>query len=114
MTETIALEAFNSVNTAEFAALSPKARLEAFAWEYCRRVSEASPDAIVAEASALGVPVERLQELQGLATAERARILAEVLRLFGDRETANDGETKLDRLLDDVLGTSGFEGTIPG
>lgn len=94
--------------------MSAKARLEAFAWEYCKTVSEAPEDAVQAEALALGLPIERLHTLQSLVTAERAQILAEVLRIFGDREQANDGETRLDKLLDDVLGVSGFEGTIPG
>ena len=58
-------------------------------------------------------PDHRARRLR-LVTAERARILATVLRIFGDREQANDHATKLDKLLDDVLGTAGFEGTIPG
>ena len=114
MSDTLALRAFNSVNGSEFAAMSAKARLEAFAIEYCRTITAAEEAEIDAEASALGVPVDRVHALKGMATAERARILAEVLRIFGDREQANDEHTKLDRLLDDVLGTSGFEGTIPG
>ena len=45
---------------------------------------------------------------------DRAHILAEVLRIFGDRTEGTEDRTKLDKLLDDVLGTSGHEGTIPG
>lgn len=114
MSETLASRAFSNVNGPDFAAMSAKARLEAFAIQYCRTIGEADEPEIDAEASALGVPVDRVQALKGLASAERARILAEVLRIFGDREQANDEHTKLDRLLDDVLGVSGFEGTIPG
>jgi hypothetical protein len=114
MLDTLALRAFNNVNDQTFAAMSAKARLEAFALEYCRTIGDAEEAEIDAEAEALGVPVDRVNALKGLESAERARILAEVLRIFGDRELANDADTKLDKLLDDVLGTSGFEGTIPG
>jgi hypothetical protein len=114
MSDTLALRAFNNVNGPDFAAMSAKSRLEAFAIEYCRTITEASEPEIEAEATALGVPVDRVHAIKGMATAERALILAEVLRIFGDREQANDEHTKLDRLLDDVLGVSGFEGTIPG
>ena len=114
MADTLAQKAFGSANTDAFASMAPKARLEAFAWEYCKTVADASDDDISREAEALGVDVARLSALSGLVSAERAKILAEVLRIFGDRETSRDGETGLDRLLDDVLGTSGFEGTIPG
>lgn len=114
MSETLTKRAFDSVNTPDFAAMSPKARLEAFAWEYCRTVSGASAPEVEAEAASLGLPVARLQGLSALVGAERARILAEVLRIFGDRQEGTEHATKLDALLDEVLGTSGFQGTIPG
>jgi len=110
----LAERAFSSVASPEFSAMSPKARLESFAWAYCRTVAEATPADVEAEAAAMGMPSSRLHALQELVNAERARILAEVLRIFGDRESGSDHASKLDALLDDVLGTSGFEGTIPG
>src|SRR4051794_19381889 len=114
MSESLAQKAFASVNTPEFSALSPKGRLEAFAWAYCRTVAEAPDEDVAAEATALGLPLERLSGLKALVHNDRARILAEVLRIFGDRAEGTEDRTKLDKLLDDVLGTSGHEGTIPG
>jgi hypothetical protein len=114
MTHTLASRAFNAINDAAFAEMSAKARLEAFAIEYCRVVSNAAEPEIQEEAAALGLPTERVHALKGLDGSARAQILAEVLRIFGDRAVANDEHTKLDTLLDDVLGTSGFEGTMPG
>lgn len=114
MTDTLAQHAFDALNKDEFTGFSPKGRLEAFAWEYCRTVSEAPEEAVAAEAGALGLPVERLHALRDLVAADRSKILAAVLTIFGDREQANDDRTKLDKLMDDVLGTSGHEGTIPG
>ena len=108
------MQAFDSVNGEEFAAMSRKARLEAFSWAYCRAVAEASEEQRRAEAAELGLPVERLDELGGLVTAERALILAKVLGVFGDRQPDPDRPSELDSLLDEIMGTSGYEGTIPG
>ena len=114
MADTLASQAYNAVNTADYAAMSRKGRLEAFAWSYCRTVAEASDDAIEAEAVALGVPRDRLSMLARLVDAEQAKILAEVLRIFGDREQADGQTTEFDRLLDEVMGATGHEGTLPG
>jgi hypothetical protein len=108
------MQAFDSVNGEEFAAMSRKARLEAFSWAYCRTVAEASEEQLRAEAAELGLPVERLHTLAGLVTAERALILAKVLSIFGDREPDPDRPSELDTLLDEIMGTSGYQGTIPG
>ncbi len=114
MAETLASQAFGAVNTPDYAAMSRKGRLEAFAWSYCRTVAGAPDDAIEAEAVALGVPKDRLTVLAGLVDAEQARILAEVLRIFGDRDQSEDQTTEFDRLLDEVMGATGHEGTLPG
>lgn len=115
MSDSLAQKAFETVNsTPEFTEMSPKARLEAFAWAYCRTVAESTDAEIAAEAAALGLPLERLAGLRELVHNDRAHILAEVLRIFGDRAEGTEDRTKLDKLLDDVLGTSGHEGTIPG
>jgi hypothetical protein len=111
---TLAQRAFDALNTSDFVLLSPKGRLEAFAWEYCRTVSEAPDEAVAGEAETLGLPVDRLNDLRALVAADRTKILAEVLRIFGDRKQSSDEAAKIDRLMDEVLGTSGHEGTLPG
>jgi hypothetical protein len=102
------------VSGEEFAAMSRKARLEAFSWAYCRTIAEATEEQLQAEATELGLPVDRLHTLAGLVTAERALILAKVLSLFGDRQVDPDRPSELDTLLDEIMGTAGYEGTIPG
>lgn len=115
MAESLATQAFRSVNTEEFATLTRKARLEAFCWAYCRTIADAPPEEVAAEAAELGVSSDRLGELGGLVNEPRAKVLAEVLRMFGDRPPRSGPPTELDRLFDDIMGTTGgYEGTIPG
>jgi hypothetical protein len=114
MSETIATQTFATINTQEFAPLAPKARLERFSWEYCRALAAASKPDLDAEARALGVPVEQVETLAGLVNETKMRIVAEVMRIFGDREPPPGPPTALDTLMDDIMGISGREGTIPG
>lgn len=113
MAETLAHQAFANVKNEAFLEMSPKARLDAFAWAYCCTVSEATPEQIAAEAKAVDVPEESLLGLRDMKQSEHTRIVAEVLRIFCDRP-ADAAPTSVDSLLDDVMGVGGFEGTIPG
>ena len=115
MADTLASKAFDAVNTAEFATITRKARLEAFAWSYCTTLAAASAEERRAEAAALGVPEERLDEVAGHVDAPRALVVADVLRLFGDRDPDSREATAIDRLFDELMGTSGgYDGTIAG
>ena len=114
MSDTIATRTYAEVNTEAFAHLAPKARLEQFSWAYCRALADASGPEREAEARALGVPSEQVEHLAGLVTESKMQIVAEVMRLFGDREPPPGPPTPLDTLMDDIMGISGREGTIPG
>ena len=113
MPETIAHQAFDSVRSEAFLAMSPKARLDTFAWAYCCAISEASEAEIQNEAGELAVPEEQLRALRDMRECEQARIVAEVLRIFCDRQPGTEA-SPFDTLLDDVMGVGGFDGTIPG
>lgn len=113
MAETLAHLALKNVRTDAFLAMSPKARLDAFAWAYCCTVSEATPEQIKAEAAAIDVPESSLIELKDMQQSEHTKIVAEVLRIFCDRP-AGSAQTPVDSLLDEVMGVGGYEGTIPG
>ena len=106
--------ALDEISTPEFSGLRSKARLEAFSLAYSRILSEAQQNEIEIEATQIGVPTADLLTLRDLHSTERARILAETLRLFGNRQQTAGEASEVDRLLDEVMGTSGFEGTIPG
>ena len=115
MAETLATKAYRSLDTDELATITRKARLEAFTWSYCQTLAAATEAERLEEARALGVPVERLDEVAGHVDAPRALILADVLRLFGDRDTSSAEPTEIDLLFDEIMGTTGgFDGTLPG
>jgi len=113
MAQTLAHKTLEDLRNENFLAMSPKARLDAFAWAYCCTISEATPEQIAREAVDVEVPEASLSGLRDMKESDQARIVAEVLRIFCDRPSGS-APTSVDTLLDDVMGVGGFEGTIPG